>query len=76
MRASAELGIKVPRLCATDAVDAFGSCRLCLVEIEGIERHSLLPVARDVPRQDSFIAQLAHAESQARRPLTALLTSA
>ncbi|OUW47102.1 MAG: hypothetical protein CBD47_05160 [Synechococcus sp. TMED187] len=47
-----------------------------LVEIEGIERHSLLPVARDVPRQDSFIAQLAHAESQARRPLTALLTSA
>ena len=36
MRASAELGIKVPRLCATDAVDAFGSCRLCLVEIEGM----------------------------------------
>ncbi len=36
MRASAELGIKVPKLCATDAVDAFGSCRLCLVEIEGM----------------------------------------
>ena len=40
-----------------------------LVEIEGIERHSLLPIARDVPRQDSFIAQLAHAESQACCPL-------
>ena len=39
-----------------------------LVEIEGIERHSLLPVARDVPRQDSFIAQLAHAESQRGGP--------
>ena len=35
MRAAAELGIQVPKLCATDSVDAFGSCRLCLVEIEG-----------------------------------------
>ncbi|MBD1549443.1 formate dehydrogenase subunit alpha [Roseibium aggregatum] len=35
MRASAELGIQIPKLCATDMVDAFGSCRLCLVEIEG-----------------------------------------
>ncbi len=35
MRASMEAGIQVPRLCATDSVEAFGSCRLCLVEIEG-----------------------------------------
>ncbi len=35
MRAAAEVGISVPKLCATDSVDAFGSCRLCLVEIEG-----------------------------------------
>ncbi|MFN0115016.1 MAG: formate dehydrogenase subunit alpha [Paracoccaceae bacterium] len=35
MRAAFEAGIKVPKLCATDSVDAFGSCRLCLVEIEG-----------------------------------------
>ncbi|MCX7888854.1 MAG: formate dehydrogenase subunit alpha [Rhodobacteraceae bacterium] len=35
MRAAFEAGIAVPRLCATDSVDAFGSCRLCLVEIEG-----------------------------------------
>ena len=35
MRASMEAGIKIPKLCATDMVDAFGSCRLCLVEIEG-----------------------------------------
>ncbi len=35
MRAAAEAGIQVPKLCATDSVDAFGSCRLCLVEIEG-----------------------------------------
>ncbi len=35
MRAAAEAGISIPRLCATDTLDAFGSCRLCLVEIEG-----------------------------------------
>ena len=35
MRAAIEAGIDVPRLCATDSLDAFGSCRLCLVEIEG-----------------------------------------
>ena len=31
MRASQEVGISVPKLCATDMVDAFGSCRLCVV---------------------------------------------
>jgi formate dehydrogenase major subunit len=35
MRAAAEIGISVPKLCATDSLDAFGSCRLCLVEIAG-----------------------------------------
>ena len=35
MRAAALAGIDVPKLCATDSLDAFGSCRLCLVEIDG-----------------------------------------
>ncbi len=35
MRAAMDAGIKVPKLCATDSLDAFGSCRLCLVEIQG-----------------------------------------
>jgi formate dehydrogenase major subunit len=35
MRAATERGVKVPKLCATDSLEAFGSCRLCLVEIEG-----------------------------------------
>jgi formate dehydrogenase major subunit len=35
MRAAMEAGIKVPKLCATESIDAFGSCRLCLVEIAG-----------------------------------------
>ena len=28
-------GTSIPKLCATDSLDPFGSCRLCLVEIEG-----------------------------------------
>ncbi|MGS1094962.1 formate dehydrogenase subunit alpha [Aquamicrobium terrae] len=35
MRASMEAGIEIPKLCATDMLDSFGSCRICLVEIEG-----------------------------------------
>ncbi len=35
MRAAVEAGIQVPKLCATDMLEPFGSCRLCLVEIEG-----------------------------------------
>src|SRR6476659_2097225 len=35
MRAAMEAGHQIPKLCATDMVDAYGSCRLCLVEIEG-----------------------------------------
>ena len=35
MRAAALAQVKVPKLCATDTLKAFGSCRLCLVEIEG-----------------------------------------
>lgn len=35
MRAAMEIGTEIPKLCATDMLDAFGSCRLCLIEIEG-----------------------------------------
>src|SRR4026207_160612 len=35
MRAAALAGSRIPKLCATDTLKAFGSCRLCLVEIEG-----------------------------------------
>ncbi|MFK4084117.1 formate dehydrogenase subunit alpha [Kribbella sp. NPDC020789] len=36
MRAAKEAGIDVPKLCATDNLEAFGSCRLCVVEIDGM----------------------------------------
>ena len=35
IRAAMEIGTEIPKLCATDSIKAFGSCRLCLVEIDG-----------------------------------------
>jgi formate dehydrogenase major subunit len=35
MRAAMYADVQVPKLCATDTLKAFGSCRLCLVEIDG-----------------------------------------
>ncbi|HEX4358010.1 MAG TPA: formate dehydrogenase subunit alpha [Pseudonocardia sp.] len=35
LRAAGHAGIDIPKLCATDSLEAFGSCRLCVVEIDG-----------------------------------------
>lgn len=35
MAAAMHAGTQIPKLCATDSLEPFGSCRLCLVEIEG-----------------------------------------
>ena len=35
MRAAALAGVRIPKLCATESLAAFGSCRLCLVEVDG-----------------------------------------
>ena len=35
MAAAMHIGTKIPKLCATDSLEPFGSCRMCLVEIEG-----------------------------------------
>ena len=37
MRAASTIGVSIPKLCATELLDAFGSCRLCLVQIEGMK---------------------------------------
>ena len=34
LRAATEAGVSIPKLCATDSLAAFGSCRMCLVEVE------------------------------------------
>ena len=35
LRAASLAGLSIPKLCATESLEAFGSCRLCFVEIEG-----------------------------------------
>jgi formate dehydrogenase major subunit len=35
MAAAMKAGTAIPKLCATDSLEPFGSCRMCLVEIEG-----------------------------------------
>ena len=37
MRAAALSGGSIPKLCASDNLEAFGSCRLCLVEVDGMK---------------------------------------
>ena len=51
MRAAMQLGIQIPKLCATDSLTAFGSCRLCLIEIDGrngTPASCTTPVAPDI----------------------------
>ncbi|MBI5127988.1 MAG: formate dehydrogenase subunit alpha [Rhodopseudomonas palustris] len=52
MRAAMEIGTAIPKLCATDMVDAFGSCRLCLIEIDG---RSGTPASCTTPVADGLV---------------------
>ena len=36
MRAARQIDTDIPSLCATDSIKEYGSCRLCLVEVDGI----------------------------------------
>ncbi len=42
MRAAAQAGVQIPKLCASDNLEPFGSCRLCLIEDRGAARHACL----------------------------------
>ena len=52
MAAASSMGTKIPRLCATDSLEPFGSCRLCLVEIEGRRG---TPASCTTPADDSMV---------------------
>src|SRR5215467_4526050 len=58
MRAAMELGTQIPKLCATDSIEAFGSCRLCLVEIEG---RNGTPASCTTPVMDGLVV---HTQSE------------
>ncbi len=63
MRAAAQTGIMIPRLCATDRLDAFGSCRLCLVQIDG---RTGTPASCTTPVEDGMVV---HTETERLKTL-------
>jgi formate dehydrogenase major subunit len=52
MRAAAECGGTIPKLCASDNLAAFGSCRMCLVEVEGMRG---TPASCTTPAADGMV---------------------
>ncbi|MFJ0393453.1 formate dehydrogenase subunit alpha [Bordetella bronchiseptica] len=58
MRAAAEAGINIPKLCATDSLEPFGSCRLCLVQIEGRRGY---PASCTTPVEAGMVVQTENA---------------
>ncbi|KRE11123.1 formate dehydrogenase [Bosea sp. Root381] len=54
MAAAVSLGTKIPKLCATDSLEPFGSCRLCLVEIEGRRG---TPASCTTPAEDGMVVR-------------------
>ena len=47
-------GIEIPKLCATDNLDAFGSCRVCLVEVDGMRGY---PASCTTPVSDQMVVR-------------------
>jgi formate dehydrogenase major subunit len=54
MAAAALIDSPIPKLCATDNLEAFGSCRLCLVEIEGRKG---TPASCTTPAEEGMVVQ-------------------
>lgn len=47
-------GIEIPKLCATDNLDAYGSCRVCLVEVDGMRGY---PASCTTPVSDQMVVR-------------------
>jgi formate dehydrogenase major subunit len=84
MAAAMTLGTAVPKLCATDSLEPFGSCRLCLVQIEGRRGY---PASCTTPAENGMVVHTQSPEIAKRRrgvmelyisdhPLTCLTCSA
>ncbi len=84
MAAAAVMGTQVPKLCATDSLEPFGSCRLCLVQIEGRRGY---PASCTTPAEEGMVVHTENGAIAKRRrgvmelyisdhPLTCLTCSA
>ena len=59
MAAAMTLGTQIPKLCATDSLEAFGSCRLCLVQIEDRRGY---PASCTTPAENAMVV---HTQNEA-----------
>uniref|UniRef100_UPI00334222FD formate dehydrogenase subunit alpha n=1 Tax=Castellaniella defragrans TaxID=75697 RepID=UPI00334222FD len=64
MRAAALAGINIPKLCASDNLEAFGSCRLCLVQIAGRRGY---PASCTTPVEEGMVVWTENAKLHALR---------
>jgi len=73
LRAARESGVDIPKLCSTDSLKPFGSCRMCLVEVEG---RSGYPASCTTPIEDGMkIRTQTDALSKLRRNVMELYIS-
>ena len=73
LRAARESGVDIPKLCATDSLKPFGSCRMCLVEVEGRNGY---PASCTTPIEDGMkIRTQTDALSKLRRNVMELYIS-
>ncbi len=64
MAAAATVGTEVPKLCATDSLEPFGSCRLCIVQIEGRRGY---PASCTTPAEEGLVVHTQNAGIAKRR---------
>jgi formate dehydrogenase major subunit len=73
LRAARESGVDIPKLCSTDTHKPFGSCRMCLVEVEG---HNGYPASCTTPVEAGMqIRTQTEALAQLRRNVMELYIS-
>ena len=64
MAAAASMGTQVPKLCATDSLEPFGSCRLCIVQIEGRRGY---PASCTTPAEEGLVVHTENGAIAKRR---------
>ena len=64
MAAAAMLGTQIPKLCATESLEPFGSCRICLVQIEGRRGY---PASCTTPADEAMVVHTQNGEIARRR---------
>ena len=64
MAAAMSMGTKIPKLCATDSLEPFGSCRVCLVQIEGRRG---FPASCTTPAEEAMVVHTQNSAIAKRR---------